>query len=238
MTSWRKAVELIVTVVVVGAMTVVLLGVFLVEGRPETRNVAIGIVLFFGAVSKGGAIALLRRRDLKYRQAAEDPAATLRLSRPKSDDRALLGWFSVATAGCVFMLLGGKESPFGWLAPSVLLAIFGTALVMGFVALWRGQRVSLQLSPQGLDYSRFGTGPIAWPDIRAAKLTKLFKTKVITLKLHDEAKYLQRSARLARNVGCIRCFAEVNHAGNRNASSQLRAPERRDAYQYRVKETQ
>jgi hypothetical protein len=153
---------------------------------PARRNVAIGFSLFFGSVLNGAAVGFLRRRDVQYKDAANDAGATLRFCRPRRDAVTLFICCLFAAVGCVFLLF--TDVP--WFLSSFLLLGFGGMAVAGLFTMSRRQPRSLTLSLAGLDYSPFGTGPIAWRDIQRARMSG-GRTTVITLKLVDEAKYLR-----------------------------------------------
>jgi len=195
MSRWRKAADLVVTILLALILAVAVLGFFLVEDRAGSGYVAIGLVLFFGSFVKLGAVAFLRLRDGQYAAAAQDPRETMRLSRPDTDARAMIACMWAAVLGSGLISLGGAETSFGVLMPLVALALFGGLAIVMTRAFIRKGPLRLVLSPDGLQSNRFGDVTIAWPDIRSAELRRFgrFGTlKVILLKLVDEAKYLPR----------------------------------------------
>ena len=190
MSAWRKIAEGLVTAIVVVTLLYVILEESLNDELPARRNFAIGFVLFFGSILNAGAVAFLRKRDAKYEKAANDIGATVRFSRPRSDTVTVLICFLVGAVGSAFLLFSGV----GWFVPSFLLLVFGGFSAASLLAMSRRQVRSLTLSPIGLDYSPFGAGPIAWPDIEKARMSK-GRTTVIALKLVDETKYRQPGRR-------------------------------------------
>lgn len=198
MTPWRKIAEIVIDAVLGLATLVIVLAAFLVDGRPGTRYVMLGSVLFLAGILKICAVSLLRRRDTLFAQAADDANVVLRLSRPMSDQLAIVVCSWLATAGCVLFSLGGPDLAFSLLSLA-LAALFGSGAAFATSKL--RNPVTLTLSPQGLDYSVFKTGPIAWPDIVAAIPSSVGRVKVIALNLTDETKYLPRNGRLPGSWG-------------------------------------
>jgi hypothetical protein len=198
MTLWRKVAEMFITAFMLFVSAVTILAAFLFEERAAPRFLMLGTVLFLAGILKLCAVSLLRRRDGLFAQAANDASATLRLSRPKPDRLAIVvcGW--LAAAGSVLLSLGSSE-----LLPAAaaffLAALFGG--MAAFATFKLRSPVTLRLSPQGLDYSVFKTGPIAWPDILAVNPASVGRVKVIALKLADETKYLPPSGRLPGSWG-------------------------------------
>jgi hypothetical protein len=75
-----------------------------------------------------------------------------------------------------------------------IVALVGAVLFLGLpvLALFKGRSASLELSPEGLDFSGFGTGPIAWADLRGATIKTTGKINYISLDLREPEKYLAR----------------------------------------------
>jgi hypothetical protein len=138
----------------------------------------------------------------RHAAAAADPRATLVLTR---------SWFSVvvmtamcaALAGaCALGLTAGIIDPFWRAATWSGLVLFAALTV---VSPLRGRRTCLRLSPEGLDYSEFKIGPIAWADIRSAEERSVLRSATIALHLYDEQKYFQRGfKRPPRGLGWTR----------------------------------
>lgn len=199
MSAWRGAVELVVTIVLVMILALAILGAYLVEGHSGVEYFVIGTILILGSSIKGVMVALFRRRDGQYAEAASDAGLTLRLSRPLSDRIAIAVCCWLMTAAFV---LYGLAMPDLWGAFLSLLLI----VAFGGIAGWntfalRKAPPTLTLSSQGLDYSVFKLGPIAWPDILAARQDNIGRVKVIALKVADEAKYLPPGRRLPGSRG-------------------------------------
>jgi hypothetical protein len=68
---------------------------------------------------------------------------------------------------------------------------FGFIWAICVAAKLRSRPATLTLSPEGLDYSSFGTGPIPWCDIKSAEVD-LWRPGAIAIELADLAKYHQR----------------------------------------------
>jgi len=198
MALWRKIAETLITALLVLAAAFMTFAAFLPEGRPGTRYVMLGSVLFLAGILKLCAISFLRRRDALFAQAADDANAILRLSRPFSDQIAIVicGWLTAS--GCVLFSLAGTDLQFIFLSLALAALVGGAA---AFATSKLRNPVTLTLSPQGLDYSVFKTGPIAWPDVVAAIPSSVGRVSVIALNLVDETKYLPRSGRLPGSWG-------------------------------------
>ena len=156
MSRWRKAADLVVTILLALILAVAVLGFFLVEDRAGSGYVAIGLVLFFGSFVKLGAVAFLRLRDGQYAAAAQDARETLRLSRPDADARTMIACMWAAVLGSGLISLGGAETSFGVLMPLVALALFGGLAIVMTRAFIRKGPLRLVLSPDGLQSNRFG----------------------------------------------------------------------------------
>jgi hypothetical protein len=102
--------------------------------------------------------------------------------------------FLVAGFGCALIALEAGEE-----IENRIWAIAGVVMFIGLpvLALVKGHSASLKLSPEGLDFSGFRTGLIAWADLRTATIKTMGKVRYIALELRDPQKYLARRPKSA-----------------------------------------
>jgi hypothetical protein len=134
--------------------------------------------------------------------AAADPGATLLLTRSWFSLALMMAMCAALAGACALGLAAGIAGPFWRAATWAGLVLFAAVAV---VSPLRGRRTWLRLSPEGLDYSEFKIGPIAWGDIQSAEEGTVLRSGVIALHLSDEQKYFQRGfKRPPRGLGWTR----------------------------------
>jgi hypothetical protein len=170
-------------------------------GTSDThRSTAIGSALIVGGLITFGIVSYIRHGDRRLYEAASNPAATLRVAH--------LRWKRIATAICSLMAAAGSAVILfdDTASASFRSSAAGCAAIFGFFAfglLALRHSASLVLSPEGLDYSVFGTGPIAWSDIRGVGLKRRFESQLIALDVAREGQYQRRRAQ-SRPGGRVR----------------------------------
>jgi hypothetical protein len=138
----------------------------------------------------------------RHAAAAVDPGATLVLTRSWFSVVVMMAMCATLAGACALGLAGGIGDPF-WRAATWLGLILFAALSLASPL--RGRRAWLRLSAEGLDYSEFKIGPIAWPDIQSVEMRVVLRSAVIALHLSDEQKYFQRGfKRPSRGFGWTR----------------------------------
>jgi hypothetical protein len=138
----------------------------------------------------------------RHSWAAADPGATLVLSRSWFSVALMMAMCAALAGACALGLAAGIADPFWRAATWSGLVLFAA---LAFASPLRGRRVRLRLSADGLDYSEFKIGPIAWPDIQSVEERVVLRSAVIALHLSDEQKYFQRGfKRPARGLGWTR----------------------------------
>jgi hypothetical protein len=160
------------------------------ESTLENRRLFIAGSFIFGAVAVAIAVRCLRWRDPKELEAANDPNGIVNLALYGFETRILAMALLVMALGFGFAVFDGgpdiKLHVAGWLGMVGCLA----ASFMIFVT---KRPASLRLSPEGLDSSAFGVGPIPWKDIRGARSTSaLGRVPIVALDLNNEEEYLAR----------------------------------------------
>ena len=162
---------------------------------------AISLACMFGGMIPISILMLMDPAARRYRHVGSDRTATLIIGRSTGRTIARVLMFGGLAAGALIMALKDSTNVVNWL----LLAVFVIfAVLMPF-----RPRVTLTLSPAGLDYSLFKTGIIAWSDIRDARLQRYFLNRFIVLDLVEPDKYLtdEHRAALARRPHLTRRFA-------------------------------
>lgn len=173
-------------------MFLLLLGLFVVlmkvavdvmHGEVHTDH--LGMTLFFGGFIPLSLAMLISPTSWRLRNVVSDPNAQLRVTRSWYVSAGqLLGAVMMGSA-CAYALANDSSNG---LASAGLLIFAGFAL--GIVV--AHSTMVLTLSPDGLDFIGFRCGPIAWTDITAVEVRRVFRTYVVNLQLRDEEKYVQR----------------------------------------------
>lgn len=151
----------------------------------EVRTDHLGMTLFFGGFVPLSLAMLISPTSWRLRKVVNDPKARLRITR---------SWY-VSAGQLLGALLMGSACAYGLADDSINgLASAGLLLFAGFALgiIFAHSTMILTLSPEGLDFSGFRCGPIAWNDIGAVEVRRVFRTYVVNLQLHDEEKYVQR----------------------------------------------
>jgi len=113
------------------------------------------------------AWTLFRLLDARWSAQPKDAASVIRFRQP-----VVARWFG--WAGVVFLLgicaMAFKQSD-GDLAEMMVPAVIAIVSSVALILSMRKPAAELVLSPAGLDYNRFGVGPIAWEEIQAAEVS-------------------------------------------------------------------
>jgi hypothetical protein len=158
----------------------------------EKQTTMIGGAILMTAIILGGAFLKFRRKRDPEPELINDPNAVIQIGLPGIETVVFATMMLFAAIGCTIMIFGGGLDSVDqmWAWAGVLL--FGGLTV--FLAL-RRQQISLRLSPEGIDYTVFRTGPIAWRDIQAATISTTGKLKQVALDVRNPQKYLARRSR-------------------------------------------
>jgi hypothetical protein len=168
-----------------------LLGSFVVlitvgpDGEIDTDH--IGMTLFFGGSIPLAIAMLISPTSWRLNPAARNPQATVLVTRSWTVTAGLLLGLMLMASACIFALSsaandGGDRS----LAIAGLVLLVGTALGVLFLQL----SMSLKLSSEGLEFSAFKCGPIAWRDISAVSVERVLRSNLVSLHVSDEEKYI------------------------------------------------
>jgi hypothetical protein len=158
------------------------------EPTPENRRLFIAGSLVFGAVAVVIAVRCLRWRKQGDIEAANDPAAVVHMTTAR---------FEIYTIGLALLAMAAGFA-FAIGVPDVklqVLAWFGmVGCAVGSVMILAKRRITwLRLSPDGLEFSAFGVGPIPWKDIRGARsMWALGRVPMVALDLNNEEEYQAR----------------------------------------------
>jgi len=163
---------------------------YLVSATMAESTLPMGLV-FLGVV----LLALEKLVDWsahRNAKAAADPAATFVLRLSGFSTVLVAGTFLSFAVACAIPILQGIDNSTARLWAWVGFVVFGAAAVAIPI---RRRFVTLKMSPEGLDYSSFSVGPIAWRDIAEASISRMFRTESIRLRVLDDEKYLGRRLR-------------------------------------------
>jgi hypothetical protein len=153
----------------------------------------LGIALFAGAVLVAG-FWLHASKKAPDQVLTENATGMLLLTMPVRK-KALHAAVLVAAAVAFFLLMQSAPERRLWF----FQLGFGLFLVLALMALITlGRKVSLTLSSEGLDYTPFGVGVIAWRDIRSLHLKTVGQFQTIVLDVSAPGKYVSR--RLLRRL--------------------------------------
>ncbi len=157
--------------------------------RGEVDLDHLGMTLFFGGFIPLSVAMLISPTSWRLRDAVRDPKAHLRITRSwYVSTGQLLGALLMGSACAYALAFGEAEDSSNELASAGLLIFGGFALGIVFAH----STMVLTLAPNGLDFSGFRCGPIAWTDISAVEVRRVFRTYVVNLQVRDEEKYVQR----------------------------------------------
>lgn len=157
----------------------------------------IGGAIFIVAVVFAAVFSSRRKRPLQLSSLVDDPHAIILVVPSPVDMKVLSFSFLVAGFGCALIALETTAELEDRIWPLAGVVLFVALPVVGLV---RRHSVSLKLSPEGLDFSGFRTGLIAWADVRAATIKSMGKVRYIALELRDPQKYLARRPKSAWHV--------------------------------------
>ncbi len=167
----------------------------MVDDWQELGSAFFGLAIILAAVGLLGAVRCLNWRRAEEVAAVNDANATVQFTMSRLDLGAIVFAVSLAAIGFCFWVFDGFF---------IVIRILGGAGLIGCaflpVCLLRGRYPpTLRFSPEGLDFSGFGVGAIAWRDIRRAQAGLfLGRAPMVVLELQDEQKYLSRRAKSRR----------------------------------------
>jgi hypothetical protein len=158
----------------------------LLRGAVSGDNLGMG--LFWSGLVACAIGLLVNPIPWQKRHEARDPTAELVIKPPIFTICGMIAGLVLMVISCAYVLATG---PVDGLAIAGLV-VFGIALIVFPIF---GRMSTLKLSPQGLDYSGYACGSIAWPDIESVEADYVSRTFIVTLRLRDEEKYIQRGLR-------------------------------------------
>ncbi|HEX6119884.1 MAG TPA: hypothetical protein VFZ03_10590 [Dongiaceae bacterium] len=160
------------------------------RGELDTEN--LGMTLFFGGFIPTSLVMLVNPTAWRLRHAVRNPNVPVKITRSWVVTVGILIGALLMTSASVYALVSSPADD-----PSRGLAIFGLVVcpVAGLGAVLMQVIVALTLSPEGLDFSAFKCGPIAWSDISAVYVQRMFRTYVVAVEVRDEEKYIARGFR-------------------------------------------
>jgi hypothetical protein len=155
----------------------------------EVRTDHLGMALFFGGFIPLSLAMLVSPTSWRLRHVVGDPKARLHITRSWYVSAGqLLGALLMGSACAYALAVGDADDSSNGLASAGLLLFAGFAVGIIFAH----STMILTLAPEGLDFRGFRCGPIAWTDIAAVEVRRVFRTYVVNLQLRDEEKYVQR----------------------------------------------
>jgi hypothetical protein len=166
----------------------------LMAGEPRIEYWGVG--LFFAAFIPISIPELVNPTALKHRHTFNQPHVPITIRRSWWATGARAAGLLMMALVCGSAIASGIEDGF-----RLGLAVAGVVVfALAALSLIRLQLiVSLALSPEGLDYSSFRSGPIPWQDIESVDVVRVLRSDVVALRLRDEEDYYQRGTkRLAR----------------------------------------
>lgn len=170
-------------------LVVVLMKVAVDLMNGEARVDHLGMTLFFGGFVPLSLAMLISPTSWRLRHVVSDPRVRLRITRSWYVSAGqLLGALLMGSACAYALTIGDGDGSSNGLASAGLLTSVGFAVGIVFAH----STMILTLSPEGLDFHGFRCGPIAWTDISAVEVRRVFRTYVVNLQLRDEEKYVLR----------------------------------------------
>jgi hypothetical protein len=149
----------------------------------------LGMALFFGGLIPLSLAMLISPTSWRLRHVVGDPKARLLITRSWYVSAGqLLGALLMGSACAYALAVADADDSSNGLASAGLLIFVG--FIVGIVL--AHSTMVLTLAPEGLDFRGFRCGPIAWTDISAVEVRRVFRTYVVNLQLRDEQKYVQR----------------------------------------------
>lgn len=155
----------------------------------DTRGVQEGLALalFGGTLSVATMVWIVRQRSIGRRAVSSNVNERLLLQRSKSFKLAGVAMFTLlALSFYLFDQAGSASERRAWLVPAGMWLFVGIALC---ALLMMFKSITLKLSPEGLDYSPFAVGVIAWRDVRGLQLRTLGRSELIVLDVSGPEKY-------------------------------------------------
>jgi hypothetical protein len=188
------------TLILLVAVSVAAFAVLLFATGEAGALSALALACMFGGMIPISIAMLIDPAARRYRHLESDPTATLTIGRSTGRTIARTLMFGGLAAGTLIMVLKDTTDITNWLVLSVFVVF---AVLMPF-----RPQVTLTLSPEGLNYSLFKTGTIAWTDVRDARLERYFLNRFIVLDVREPDKYLGNEWRagLARRPHLTRRF--------------------------------
>jgi hypothetical protein len=177
----------------IGWLFLLLLGLFVVlmqvavdvmHGGVRTDH--LGMTLFFGGFIPLSLAMLVSPTSWRLRHVVGDPQARLLVTRSWYVSAGQLMGARLMGSACAYAIYADDSSD-GFASAGLLLCVgFAVGIVFAH------STMILTLAPEGLDFRGFRCGPIAWADIGAVQVRRVFRTYVVNLQVRDEEKYLRR----------------------------------------------
>lgn len=154
-----------------------------------------GFAIVCATLTVSLALHLRRPETGKHDRTLRDPMATFVITGPLVDRKRYL-FFSLGVGlGSALIAASGLDDPLNQTSAIVCAVLFGVATPAFLLTRPKPRR--LVFSPEGIDYSFFGFGPVEWSDLRSVYFTG-FSRKAMVLLVVDEEKYLSRLSQSAR----------------------------------------
>lgn len=188
---WLLSRPVWLVLLLIGLLFVLLtIGIDVMRGELDTEH--LGMTLFFSGLIPISLVMLVSPTAWRLRNAVRDPTASLKITRAWVVSIGLLMGTLLMTSASIYALAAGSADD-----PGRGLAIVGLVVcpLAALGVLLMHSIVWLTLSPEGLDFSAFRCGPIAWSDIGAVYVQRMFRTYVVALEVRDEEKYIARGFR-------------------------------------------
>jgi hypothetical protein len=156
---------------------------------PEVHPGGLAIGLFYGALAPFALGRLVSHTAWKHRHSYRDPRSQLVINRSWFSSACYLVALLMLAGACVYGPVLNGPDDFAHFVGLLGLAAWALAVL----AVSRSQiSTALILSSEGLNYTPFKVGTIAWSDIRAAEIACAKQGYVIALHIPDEDKYIRR----------------------------------------------
>jgi hypothetical protein len=137
------------------------------------------------------AWTLFRSLNARWNALPKDAAAVVRFKQPVVE--RWFGWVGVVfvLGICAVAYKQSGDDPVQVAIPAVV----AVTSIVGLIISMKKPAAELILSPAGLDYNRFGVGPIAWEDLASAEVISGYSSESVRLTLRDPVRYKTRSSR-------------------------------------------
>lgn len=186
MGSWGRAGWILMAIV--SALFVVGGAVMAVSATSaQDRLMPLAGIAFFGSALLIAVVKLRQSRSWLGSTAADFPDRTIVFRRTPAQTAVWIVIFAGMAISGGLMLFAEPDSIKTQVAAWIIIAA-GVAGPIGFLL----RPVRLTLSPDGLDYSGFKIGPIAWGDILGVELKPNALGQFVALRIRNQEKYFSR----------------------------------------------